>query len=168
SWRVSVLISWKVRHTVESDGTFPNSETSERRYSMSAQLSPPPAITAVCWVSTLPRSWIGRRSPRTGMRDESESPSPKRSAKEQRACSPTWATTPLPPGSTITGRALVVSISEVALLVANLVSRQPQFLLQEGLFRGCASVSSRGLVKEFPNAPSFRPTLVDFRSPWVI
>ena len=34
---------------------------------MSAQLSPPPAITAICWTSTLPRSCSGERSPRTGI-----------------------------------------------------------------------------------------------------
>ena len=41
--RVARLISWKVRCTVESDGTLPNSSCPPGRCSMSAQLSPPPA-----------------------------------------------------------------------------------------------------------------------------
>ncbi len=107
------VISWKVRKTVESDGTEPNRSSWSRRCSMSAQLSPPPAsISAVC-TRTLPRSCSGKRSPRGGIRAESESPSPNRSAKAPRACSPTWATTPAPPGSTTTRRVLVPFTLEV-------------------------------------------------------
>ncbi len=46
--RVTGVISWKVRHTVESDATAPNRLGWVRRCSMSAQLSPPPASTAIC------------------------------------------------------------------------------------------------------------------------
>ena len=113
SVRVVASSWWKVRNTVESDGTDPNRSDWRRRCSMSAQLSPPPAsIRAVC-TRTLPRSWTGSRSPVSGIRAESESPRPNRSAKQPRACSPTWATTPVPPGSTITWDALIPFTLEV-------------------------------------------------------
>jgi len=49
----------------------------------------------------------GSRSPVTGMAAESESPSPRRSAKLPRACRPTWATTPRPDPSTTAESALL-------------------------------------------------------------
>ena len=97
---VSGLIERKVRYSVESDGTEPNNPGWERRRSMSAQASPPPVSMSMAWTSTLPRSWSGSRSPLTGMRADSESPSRRRSANAPRACRPTWATTPLPDPST--------------------------------------------------------------------
>jgi len=91
--------------------------------------------------------------PLQGMAEESASPSPKRSAKEPRACSPTWATTPVPPGSTMTRRVLLPFTLEVSFCWGPRVSRQPQFPLLEGHFRGRASVSSNGGVKSWGSAP---------------
>ena len=55
---------WRnVRYSVESDGTAPNSAAWARRCSMSAHASPPPASINIAWVSTLPRSCTGSRSP---------------------------------------------------------------------------------------------------------
>jgi hypothetical protein len=62
---------------------------------------------SMAWTSTLPRSCNGSRSPAIGMRADSESPSCRRSAKVPRACSPTWATTPLPDPSTTAGSVLL-------------------------------------------------------------
>jgi len=148
SARVELVISWKVRCTVEPEGTDPNQVGWSRRCSMSAQLSPPAAsINAVC-TSTFPRSWNGIRSPTGGMRDESESPSPNRSANHPRACSPTWATMSSPPDSTFTRCALVPFTLEVPFLLGNLVSRQQQFPLLGGLFRGRGPLRSGGLVND--------------------
>lgn len=97
---VSGLIERKVRYSVESDATEPNNAAWARRRSMSAHASPPPVSINMAWTSTLPRSCSGRRSPVTGMRADRQSPRPRRSAKAPRACSPTWATTPLPDPST--------------------------------------------------------------------
>jgi hypothetical protein len=69
---------------------------------MSVQASPPPASISIAWTSTLPRSCTGARSPAQGITDESEWPSPRRSAKLPKACNPTWATAPVPPPSTTT------------------------------------------------------------------
>ena len=74
------------------------------------------------------------RSPRKGIAAESESPRPNRSAKEQRACRPTWATTPVPPGSTTTRLALVASTSEVPSWLGYLLPRQQQFPLLRRAF----------------------------------
>ena len=114
-------------------GHEPEQVSSWRRYSMSAQLSPPPpAIVAICWTSTLPRSWSGERSSRYGNRDESASPSPTRSAKEQRAWRPTWATTPVPPGSTFTERVLLPFTLEVPFWSGMLLTQHQQFPLLAG------------------------------------
>ena len=78
---------------------------------MSAQLSPPPASISIDWTSTLPRSCSGMRSPRGGIRAESAFPSPNRSAKAPRACSPTWPTTWSPPDATTRRRVLLPCIS---------------------------------------------------------
>lgn len=51
---------------------------------MSEQASSPPASISMAWTSTLPRSWDGSRSPVIRIRRESESPTPKRSAKQPR------------------------------------------------------------------------------------
>jgi len=97
----------------------PEQRCSDRKYSMSAQLLAAASdhrqlldehLAPVVERGAL--SW-------GGMRDEREITEPNRSAKEQRAWSPTCATTPLPPGSTITERALVVSISEVPFLLGS-------------------------------------------------
>jgi hypothetical protein len=101
------VIRQNVRYTVESDGTAPNSRSWARRYSMSVHASPPPASISIAWVNTLPRSCNGSRSPAGGMRVDRVSPSPSRSANAPRACSPTWATTPSPPASTLTRNVLL-------------------------------------------------------------
>ena len=46
----------------------------------------------------------------TGITAENKSPSPNRSAKHPRACKPTWAATPVPPGSTFKRAVLVTFI----------------------------------------------------------
>ncbi len=151
--RVSASMSRKVRYSVESDGTEPNSSAWARRCSMSAQHSPPPASINMAWVNTLPRSWSGSRSPVRGMRAESEWPSPNRSAKVPRACSPTWATTCSPPPSTTTATVLLAFTSEVPSCLGFCVSRQPQFPLPGERFRGPLLVVSgyrgegSGLIK---------------------
>jgi hypothetical protein len=94
------VIERKVRYRVESEGTEPNRPAWDRRRSMSAKASPPPVSITIAWTSTSPRSCSGRRFPVTGMRADSESRSPTRSANASRACSPTWATTPSPDPST--------------------------------------------------------------------
>ena len=114
---VGAPISWKVLNTVVSEGTEPKSSPWRRRCSMSAQLSPPPASISAIWTRTLPRSWTGSRSPLAGIFDESNEPSPNRSAKLPRACSPTWATTPDPPDSTRTRFVAVAFTLEVPFLL---------------------------------------------------
>jgi len=135
-----------VRATVASDGTDPNRSSPMRRCSMSRQLSPPPANMSADWTSTFPRSWRGRPLPSHGMREDSASPSPNRSPKCPRAWSPTWATTPIPPDSTTTRRVLLPFIMEVPFCLGILLSRQQQFPLLEGLFRGGALVRSNAGV----------------------
>jgi len=105
--RVSGEMERNVRYSVESDGTEPKSAAWARRRSMSAHASPPPVIMSMAWTSTLPRSCSGSRSPETGTRADSEWPRPRRSAKAPRACSPAWATTPLPEPSTTAGSVLL-------------------------------------------------------------
>ncbi len=105
--RVAGVIWRMLRYSVESDGTAPNNAGWARRCSMSEHASPPPASINMAWVNTLPRSWRGSRSALIGMRADSESPRPNRSAKAPRACSPTWATTWSPPGSTTTAAVLL-------------------------------------------------------------
>ena len=143
---VDGVISWKVRNTVVSEGTEVNRSSWRRRCSMSAQLSPPPASIRHDCTRTLPRSCNGVRSPFHGMRDDSASPSPNRSAKDPRACSPTWATTPAPPGSTMTRRALVPFTLEVPFWKRKLLIRDLQFPLLGGHIRGRGWISSAGLV----------------------
>ena len=80
---------WRnVRYSVESDATDPNKRAWARRCSMSAHASPPPASINIAWVNTLPRSCNGKRSPAIGMRADSESPSPSRSAKRAKSVQP--------------------------------------------------------------------------------
>ncbi len=125
SSRVAGVISWNLRHSVESEATKPNRRASARKNSMSAHASPPPASIAIACTSTLPRSCSGARSEGRGIADESSSPSPSRSANAHRPWSPTCATTPLPPGPTTTGTALVVSISEMPSGVGGLWREEP-------------------------------------------
>jgi len=146
---VDSAISWNVRATVVSEGTEPNRSSPMRRCSMSRQLSPPPARMRAIWVSTFPRSWSGTPLPAQGMDPDSASPSPNRSAKEPRACSPRWATTPVPPGSTMTRRVLLPFTLEVPFCAGEAGSRQPQFPLLEGRFRGRGGFSSMGGVKSW-------------------
>ena len=60
-------IWWKVRNTVESEGTDPNRAGWSRRCSMSAQLSPPPASIRARLDEDLPP--VVERKPLTGRRD---------------------------------------------------------------------------------------------------
>ena len=102
-----------MRYSVESDGTDPNRSACERRCSMSAHASPPPASINIACTNTLPRSCNGTRSPVAGIRADNELPSPKRSANAPKACSPTWATTWSPPPSTTTETVLLLFTSRV-------------------------------------------------------
>jgi hypothetical protein len=90
---------------------------------------------------TLPRSWRGSRSPRIGICDESNEPSPNRSANAPRAWSPTRGTTPEPPDSTRTRFVALLFTLEVPFWSGLLLSRQLQFPWLEGLFRGRAQVT---------------------------
>jgi hypothetical protein len=146
--QVPSVISWKVRNTVEPEDTQPNRSGWTRRCSMSAQLSPPPASTSAIWTRTSPRSCNGMRSPVHGIRDDSESPRPRRSAEDPRACRPTWATTPAPPGSTVTRAVLLPFTSDVSFWSRDSGFEHQQFPLLEGLFRGRGVVSSRGGVND--------------------
>jgi hypothetical protein len=146
--RTDPSISWKARCTVESEGTEPNSVDWRRRCSMSAQDSPPPASTSAIWVRTLPRSWTAICSPQGGIAPKSASPSPRRSLKAPSAWSPTWATTPVPPGSTFTVAVLLPSTLEVPFLSGICRFEYQQFSLPGGPFHGGAPVSARRLVKD--------------------
>jgi hypothetical protein len=108
----------------------------------------PASITHDC-TRTLPRSCNGARSPVRGMWADSASPRPNRSAKDPRACSPTWATTPAPPGSTTTRHVLVPFTLEVPFWKRNLLIRDLQFPLLGGHIRGRGPVSSWGSVNSW-------------------
>src|SRR5579875_388124 len=155
--RVDAVIRWKVRASVVSEGTGPNRSSPIRRCSMSRQLSPLPASIRAAWARTLPRSWNATPRPRQGITDERTSPNPKRSANRPRACSPTWATTPVPPGSTTTRRVLLAFTLEMPFWSGLLVIRHQQLPLLGGQFRRRGPVSSIGGVKSLgslPDAPS--------------
>jgi hypothetical protein len=78
-----------VRHSVESDGTTPNSIGCTRSRSMSEHASPPPANINIACTNTLPRSCIGSRPPGSAIRADNKSPTPNRSANAPKACNPT-------------------------------------------------------------------------------
>src|SRR5215218_5918773 len=59
--RTDASMERNVRYSVESDGTDPNKSGCERRCSMSAHASPPPASMSIAWVM--------QRDPLTGDRD---------------------------------------------------------------------------------------------------
>jgi hypothetical protein len=115
---------------------------------MSAHASPPPVSINMAWVSTLPRSWTGRRSPGIGIRAESASPSPNRSANAPRACSPTWATTWEPPAPTTTGTTLLPCTWRVPSWLEIRTRRERQNPLPRGHFRGWATLSSQSPVND--------------------
>jgi len=65
------------------------------------------------------------------------------------ACSPTWATTPFPPDSTLTRRVLVPFTSEVPFCSGCCCVEHRQFSLPGGPFRGRGLISSMGGVKSW-------------------
>jgi hypothetical protein len=146
--RVAGEIWWNVRHSVESDGTAPNNTGWARRCSMSAHDSPPPASINMAWVSTLPRSCNGRRSPLAGMRADRQSPTPRRSAKAPSACRPTWAATWSPPVSTSTGTVVLPFTSQVPSSLGTMTPQQRQNPLPGGLLRGWAHLRPSALLND--------------------
>ena len=86
----------------------------------------------------------GSRSPFGSMqRDRQTSPRPILSAKDPNACSPTCATTPVPPDSTLTRVVEVLCISKVPSVFGDWLVSKHQYSLHRGHFRGLTAVSSR-------------------------
>lgn len=85
---VDGVIARIVRYRVESDATLANKRGCEARNSMSEHASPPAASINIACVNTVPRSWIGARSPDHPIADDKAGPSPIRSAKRPNACNP--------------------------------------------------------------------------------
>ena len=120
-----------------SDGTEPNRSPCRRKCSMSAQLSPPPAsIRGDLHQDLAP---VVHRQALTAPRDAPRTappPVPFGRQMPPMACSPTWATTPAPPGSTTT-RFGAVSV-HLGSLVAPL-----QYLFQHRFRPPCLQSSIR-------------------------
>ena len=71
---------------------------------------------------------------------DSEAPSPSWSANVPKACRPTWAATPVPPGSTLTRVVEVLCISKVPSVFGDWVDSHHQFPLHRGHFRGLTAL----------------------------
>ena len=134
--------SWNVRKTVVQRGPTEEGVADTQVLDVAAS-SPPPASTSAIWTSTLPRSCSGARSPFGSMQRDRQAPRPILSAKDPNACSPTCATTPVPPDSTLTRVVEVLCISKVPSVFGDWLVSKHQFPLHRGHFRGLTSVAAR-------------------------
>ena len=138
---VAGVISWKVRNTVESEGTEPKRSSWSRRCSMSAQLSPPPASMSDAVHEHL--APVVQRKALTalvGCEPRAHRRVPSGRQKPQERAVRRGPRRRSPPGSTTTRRVLVPFTLEVPFWSGSLLRRHQQFPLLGGHFRGRAAV----------------------------
>lgn len=119
-----------------------------RRRSMSAHASPPPVSMRMAWTTPCPGRAAGAAPRRRGCGPRANPRGAHGRRRRQRACSPAWATTPLPEPSTTAGIALLAFTWQVPSWLGFRTRRQRQNPLFGGHFRGWVTLSSRGSVND--------------------